>query len=56
MQGNRPVRGVQCLAAAPSLRVDLSAGRNEPRDVGDRVADCEAGAVAFEVERLVEVA
>ncbi len=50
-----PVRGVERLAAAMGLRVELAAGLHERGDVRDRVAHAIALAVPLEVHRLVEV-
>ena len=46
---------VQRHPAGVGFQVDRVAGLDEGRDVGDRVVDHEAGPVALDVERLVEV-
>ncbi len=56
MQGDRAVSGVQGLSAPPSLGVDGATWDDEAGDVGDRVANRVAAAVAREMKRLIEVA
>ncbi len=56
MQRDRTIRGIQCLSATPCLGIHRSARCDEPRDVGDRVANGVSGPRALEVEGLIEVA
>ena len=55
MQRDLPVRQIDGDAAQLGLDVQRRAGRDERRDVSDRVAKQKASAVGDEVEGLVKV-
>src|SRR5688572_569068 len=56
MQRHLAVGEIDGLAATPGLGLERPAGRDERRDVGDRVMHPEATAALLDEQRLVEIA